>query len=59
MSTMSTTRHFRFKHFFQKMFIKRFDFVRKRCSINNATFYQTLLAGDEHGYEQQCQEAHG
>ena len=39
MSIMSTTACSRFKHFFRKMFTKRFDFVRKRCSINNVTFY--------------------
>ena len=39
MSTLSTTCYFRFKDFFRKMFTKWFDFVRKRCSINNVTFY--------------------
>ena len=38
MSIVSTTGHFRFRHFFRKMFTKRFDFVRKRCSINKVCF---------------------
>ena len=39
MSILSTTRPFRFKHFFRDLFTKWFDFVRKWCSINKVKFY--------------------